>query len=90
VQAYLYGFGLLLLIATQTWGGMLGIPRRVARVDVGSDPHSWRLPMDLMGVAGGVAGIGGALFVVIVVMTLVRGKHTDDASELAVSAEKLP
>jgi cytochrome c oxidase subunit 1 len=90
VQAYLYGFGLLLLVATQTWGGMLGIPRRVARVDVGSDPHSWRLPMDLMGVAGGVAGIGGALFVVIVVMTLVRGKHTDDASELAVSAEKLP
>jgi hypothetical protein len=25
---------------------------------------------------------------VIMVMTLVRGKHTDDASELAVSAER--
>jgi hypothetical protein len=69
---------------------MLGIPRRVARVDVGTDPHTRRLPMDLMGDPGGEAGIGGALFVVIVVMTLVRGKHTDDASELAVSAEKLP
>jgi cytochrome c oxidase subunit 1 len=87
VQAYLYAFGLLLLIATQTWGGMLGIPRRVSRVDVGADPHSWRLPMDLMGVAGGIAGIGGALFVVIMVMTLLRGKRTDDPDELAVGAE---
>lgn len=87
VQAYLYAAGLLLLVATQTWGGMLGIPRRVSRVDVGSDPHSWRLPMDLMGVAGGIAGLGGALFVVIMVMTLVRGRRTEDPDELAVGAE---
>ncbi len=87
VQAYLYGFGLLALVATQSWAGMLGIPRRVARVDVGADPHSWRLPMDLMGVAGGIAGIGGALFVVIMVMTLLRGKRADTPEQLAVSAE---
>jgi cytochrome c oxidase subunit 1 len=87
VQAYLYGFGLLLLVATQTWGGMLGIPRRVARVDVGADPHSWELPMNLMGVAGAVAGLGGALFVVVMVMTLVRGERTDDPAELVPSAE---
>jgi len=87
VQAYLYGGGLLMLIATQSWAGVLGIPRRVSRVDVGADPHSWRLPMDLMGVAGAIAGLGGALFVVIMVMTLVRGKRTDDPAELAVGAE---
>jgi heme/copper-type cytochrome/quinol oxidase subunit 1 len=87
VQAYLYGSGLLLLIATQSWAGVLGIPRRVSRVDVGADPHSWRLPMDLMGVAGAIAGLGGALFVVIMVMTLVRGQRTDDPAELAVGAE---
>jgi cytochrome c oxidase subunit 1 len=87
VQAYLYGAGLLALIATQTWAGMLGIPRRVSRVDVAGDPASWRLPMNLMGVAGGIAGLAGALFVVIMVMTILRGKRTDDPAELAVSAE---
>ena len=87
IQAYLYAAGLLLLVATQTWGGMLGIPRRVSRVDVGADPHSWRLPMDLMGIAGAVAGLGGALFVVIMVMTLLRGRRTKNAEELAVGAE---
>jgi cytochrome c oxidase subunit 1 len=87
VQAYLYAAGLMLLVVTQSWAGMLGIPRRVSRVDVGSDPHSWRLPMDLMGVAGGIAGIGGALFVVIMVMTLLRGKRTEDPDELAIGAE---
>lgn len=87
IQAYLYATGLLLLVATQTWGGMLGIPRRVSRVDVGADPHSWRLPMDLMGVAGGIAGLGGALFVVIMVMTLLRGRRTENPEELAVGAE---
>src|SRR5262245_46996046 len=86
VQAYLYATGLLMLIATQTWAGMLGIPRRVSRVDVGADPHSWRLPTELIGVAGAVASTGGALFVVIMVMTLLRGKRTDDPQELAVSA----
>lgn len=87
VQAYLYAAGLLLLVATQSWAGVLGIPRRVSRVDVGADPHSWRLPMDLMGVAGGIAGLGGALFVVIMVMTLLRGKRTQNPGELAVDAE---
>lgn len=87
-QAYLYGFGLLALVATQTWAGMLGIPRRVSRVDVGADPHSWRLPMDLMGVAASVAGLAGALFVVIMVMTLLRGKRTDDPALLTPSAER--
>ena len=43
--------------------------------------------MDLMGVAGGIAGIGGALFVVIMVMTLLRGKRTEDPDELAIGAE---
>jgi cytochrome c oxidase subunit I len=88
VQVYLYGGGLLALVVTQTWAGMLGIPRRVSRVDVGGDPASWRLPMDLMGVAGALAGLGGALFVLIMVMTLLRGRRTDDPALLTPSAER--
>jgi hypothetical protein len=44
--------------------------------------------MDLMGIAGGLAGLGGALFVVIMVMTLLRGKRTDDPALLTPSAVK--
>jgi cytochrome c oxidase subunit 1 len=88
VQAYLYGGGLLALVATQTWAGMLGIPRRVSRVDVGADPSSWSLPMNLMGVAASLAGLGGALFVAIMVMTLLRGRRTDDPALLTPSAVK--
>jgi cytochrome c oxidase subunit 1 len=88
VQAFLYGGGLLALVATQTWAGMLGIPRRVSRVDVGADPSSWSLPMNLMGVAASLAGLGGALFVAIMVMTLLRGRRTDDPALLTPSAVK--
>ena len=87
LQAYLYGFGLLVLITAQSWAGVLGIPRRISRVDVAGDPASWRAPMELMGAGGAIAGLGGALFVVIMVMTLVRGKRADTPEQLAVSAE---
>jgi cytochrome c oxidase subunit 1 len=87
MQAYLYGFGLLVLITAQSWGGFLGIPRRISRVDVAGDPGSWRAPMELMAAGGAIAGLGGVLFVVIMVMTLVRGKRADTPEQLAVSAE---
>jgi cytochrome c oxidase subunit 1 len=87
MQAYLYGFGLLVLITAQSWGGFLGIPRRISRVDVAGVPGSWRAPMELMAAGGAIAGLGGVLFVVIMVMTLVRGKRADTPEQLAVSAE---
>ncbi len=88
VQVYLYGVGLLALISTQTWAGILGIPRRISRVDLGAAPSSWKLPTDLMGVSAAIAGLGGALFVVIMVMTLVAGRRTEDAAALVPAGER--
>ncbi len=86
VQSYLYGCGLLVLIAGQSWAGFLGVPRRTARVGYGGEgPVDWNAPLNLVGVGAGIAAAGGALFIVVMVMTLLRGERTDDPARLAPS-----
>ena len=86
VQAYLYGVGLLWMILAMSWAGTLGVPRRTARIDYGgAAPDGWDLPMNLVGVGAGLAGIGGFLFVLNMVLTLLRGRRTDDPTLLAPS-----
>jgi cytochrome c oxidase subunit 1 len=83
VQSYLYGFGLVVLITGQSWAGVLGVPRRTARVDYGGEaPLDWNAPLNLVGIGAGLAAAGGALFVVLMVMTLLRGERTDDPARL--------
>jgi len=87
IQAYLYGGGLLLMSSAQGWAGALGVPRRVASISYGGHaPHGWALPMNIAGVGAGVASFAGALFVFLMVMTLIRGKRTDDPERLVPSA----
>ncbi len=86
VQAYLYGFGLLWMILAMSWAGVLGVPRRTAEISYGGDaPGGWNLPMNLVGVGASLAGIAGFLFVLNIVLTLVRGRRTDDPELLAPS-----
>ena len=42
--------------------------------------------MNIAGVGGGLASLAGALFIVLMVLTLVRGKRTDDPERLVPSA----
>ena len=44
--------------------------------------------MNIAGVGATVAGLAGGLFVVIMVMTLLRGKRTDDPERLVPGAIK--
>ena len=66
--------------------GFLGVPRRTARVGYGGEgPVDWNAPLNLVGVGAGIAAAGGALFIVVMVMTLLRGERTDDPARLAPS-----
>ena len=86
VQAYLYGFGLLWMILAMSWAGTLGVPRRTAEIGYGgAAPGGWDLPMNLVGVGASIAGLAGALFVVNMVLTLLRGKRTEDPEQLVPS-----
>ncbi len=87
IQAYTYGAGLLLMTTAQAWAGTLGVPRRDATISYGGEgPHSWHLPMNIAGVGAGLSSFAGALFVVLMVLTLVVGKRTDDPERLVPSA----
>ena len=87
--AWTYVVGMLTATSFQMWAGALGVPRRTADIGYGGEaPGNWDLPMNLNGIAGGVAGLGGALFIVIMVMTLVVGKRTEEPGELVPSALK--
>ena len=87
IQAYTYGGGLLLMSTAQGWAGYLGVPRRADSISYGGEaPHSWALPMNIAGVGAGVASLAGALFIFLMVMTLIRGKRTEDPERLVPSA----
>jgi cytochrome c oxidase subunit I len=89
IQAWLYGVGLLVMVLGQTWAGALGVPRRTFEISYGgAEPGGWNLPMNIAGAGVALASAGGALFVVIMVMTLLVGKRTDDPELLVPSALK--
>jgi len=86
VQAYAYTAGLTIMIAGQTWAGILGVPRRTQSASYGGDlPTGWDASMNLNAIGVAIAAPAGALFVVIMVMTIVAGKKTSVAEELVPS-----
>jgi len=85
-QIYLYGVGMFVMTMAQSWAGTLGVPRRTWEIGYsGQAPSGWDLPMNIAGFGAGLSGVAGALFVVIMVATLLIGKRTDDPAELAPS-----
>ena len=83
VQAYLYGAGLLWMILAMSWAGTLGVPRRTAEISYGGEaPGGWDVPMNLVGVGAGLAGVAGFLFILNIVLTLVRGRRTEEPERL--------
>lgn len=86
VQAYLYGVGLLWMILAMSWAGIEAVPRRTAETSYGgAAPGGWDLPMNLVGVGAGIAGVAGLLFILNMVLTLLAGRRTEDPESLVPS-----
>lgn len=96
-QPYVYGFGMLLLILGFLTSGTLGVPRRHWGVFTTSAafptliPEPAQLTLALAGIGGLIAAIGGAMFVGIVLISVLTGKVQEARSlRLVVSAPADP
>ena len=65
-QPVIYGCGQLLHITGLVWSGGYGVQRKTAGLDQGLDGMERVISMGVMGLGGGIAVIGGILFLVIV------------------------
>ncbi len=74
IQPYLYGAGLLIMMITMGWAGLIGVPRRVADISYAGASPDWFLPMNLLGIGIVLAILGGIFYVLNIVLTLVHGK----------------
>jgi cytochrome c oxidase subunit I len=74
LQCWLYGAGQMLHITGLVWSGGYGVQRKVAGAEQGLDAIEKVAGMALMGFGGLVAVIGGLMFLVIVLRTLMRGQ----------------
>jgi len=65
-QPVIYGCGQLLHITGLVWSGGYGVQRKTAGLDQGLDGMERVISMGVMGLGGGIAVIGGIMFLVIV------------------------
>jgi cytochrome c oxidase subunit 1 len=70
VQPYLFALGLVGLVFGLLGAGDLGAPRKT--YDAAVSGAAWLKPMVLMGAGAAVAALGGALFVAVVLWSLLR------------------
>jgi cytochrome c oxidase subunit 1 len=63
LQPWLYGVGMLLVVVGMNWAGSSGAPRKTFDPALGMAAARWVTPMNLMGLGGVVAVLGGAAFV---------------------------
>lgn len=80
LQPYLFGLGMAVFSVFMMGAGTLGVSRRHWDMAFSDAPHAFShapaayLMMGIVGIAGVVAVIGGALFVVIIVASVLFGK----------------
>ncbi|MCC7416979.1 MAG: cbb3-type cytochrome c oxidase subunit I [Acidobacteria bacterium] len=70
VQPWLYGLGMLLVVAGMNWAGAEGAPRKTFDPALGAAAARWVTPMNVMGAGGVVAVLGGAMFVLNALVSL--------------------
>ncbi len=76
VQPYLMAGALVVMGVFGSLAGLAGVPRRTASTEyAGIAPESWDMLMNVsLGVGGILAVVGGAMFVLVILMTVIRGK----------------
>ncbi|MFN7085762.1 MAG: cbb3-type cytochrome c oxidase subunit I [Burkholderiales bacterium] len=83
VQPYLFGLSMYFFVLVMMGAGTLGVSRRHWDMAMGGSPFAYEFPgaaylmMGLVGIAGVVAIIGGALYIYITVGSLLWGKKLD-------------
>ena len=75
VQPYIYAVGQLMHIMGLAWSGGYGVKRKTAGAEQGLEQFPEIAGMALMGAGGLVAIIGGIIFLVIALASLLRGKR---------------
>ncbi len=79
-QPYLFALGLMGLVAGLLGAGDLGAPRKT--YDAAVTGVAWLKPMVVMGIGAGIAALGGALFVAVMMWSLLRkGRSVAVASD---------
>ncbi|MBF0181601.1 MAG: cytochrome C oxidase subunit I [Magnetococcales bacterium] len=78
-QLWAYGGGSLLHVFGLAWSGMLGVQRKTAGAAQGLETLPKKLAMSLTGIGGGIAVIGGILFLVICYRAM-RRKGADEGA----------
>lgn len=73
-QAYIYGFGQLMHILGLAWSGGYGVQRKVAGAEQMLTTLPQKIGMGMMGLGGLIAIIGGLLFVVVCLKSMVPRK----------------
>lgn len=83
LQPWLYGMGMLIVVAGMNWAGSSGAPRKTFDPALGAAALRWVTPMNLMGLGGVVAVLGGAAFVLNALWSLLRVPHAAGAPTTA-------
>ncbi len=76
LQPYIYGLGVATMALGMLWAGVQGVPRRTADISAITVIPGSEVPMIIMGVGAVIAVLGGAMFVIIALATLLNGKKT--------------
>jgi cytochrome c oxidase subunit 1 len=83
LQPYLFGLSMYFFVLVMMGAGTLGVSRRHSDMAMGGSPLAYEFPgaaylmMGLVGIAGVVAIVGGALYIYITVGSLLWGKKLD-------------
>ncbi len=83
LQPYLFGFSMYFFVVVMMGAGTLGVSRRHWDMAMGGSPFAYEFPgaaylmMGLVGIAGIMAIIGGALYIYITVGSLLWGRKLD-------------
>jgi len=95
-QPYLFGIGMMVFTLSMMGAGTLGVQRRhwdmaFTNATIGFDyPASAYTLMGIVGISGVVAVVGGAIFVLITVLSVFFGKRVESESSYGFTTTVLP
>ncbi|MFN8494739.1 MAG: cbb3-type cytochrome c oxidase subunit I [Caldilineaceae bacterium] len=95
-QPYIFGFGMLLVSVGMIGSGLQGVPRRHWDITFTNAPISVTLPgaaqitLAIMGVGAVIAVVGGAMYLLVVLVSVFTGKRVEARRLTLVTAQANP